>query len=230
MDESRAREFLRHSRSRFVREGLRWLEQRDDPVDLLFLLSRDLAEALGPYDTFRHAALLGLAPVPAVRELGFDVMAEPLTTEDGPPLHHALALGWAHAIWPEEEAPHAAQVLEQLQRGPVHGVHPALLLSSELALSSLLRVSPASRRAQVAAALDAEDAPAFAATLLEAICLAGLDDDLRLRCLERVAAGQLEDGGLQALVAHPVVRAMTTLRVLCLQKTAPYATAKIDEA
>src|SRR5690606_22545258 len=118
-----------------LREAARWLVERDDPVDLLFILSRDTADAMGPFDTFRYASLLGMLPAAPVRELALDVLAEPLSDEDPlPPVHHAFALAWAKRGLPDEDAPHAAAVLGALRARKPAGAHAALLASAELVL------------------------------------------------------------------------------------------------
>lgn len=217
VDVERALSFLSQSRSRLLREAARWLAERDDPVDLLFILSRDTAEALGPFDTFRHAALLGLVAAPAVRELGLDVLAEPLSDEDKlPPVHHALALAWAKRALPEEEAPHAADVLGALRARKDPSAHPALLCSAELALLPLVGEDPSETLATLARLLDEEDAPRVATTAYEALVLADAKGALVEMALARMSEGQREDGGLSAQLEHPVYRGLTTLRAVCL--------------
>lgn len=217
LDTSRALAFLEKSRSRLLREAARWLRERDDPVDLLFILSRDTAEALGPFDTFRYAALLGLTPAPAVRELGLDVLAEPLTEGDRlPPVHHALALAWAKRSLPDEDAPYASSVLEALRARKDPNAHPALLCSAELALLPLTGEDPSETLGTLARLLDAEDAPTVATTAYEALVLSAAKGALVEAALARMSEGQREDGGLSAQLEHPVVRGLATLRAVCV--------------
>lgn len=216
-DEGRALSFLAKSRSRLLREAARWLTERDDPVDLLFILSRDTADALGPFDTFRYAALLGLTPAPPVRELGLDVLAEPLSDGDRlPPVHHALALAWAKRALPSEDAPYASSVLKALRARKDPNAHPALLASAELALLPLVGEDPSETLGTLARLLDAEDAPAVATTAYEALVLSAAKGALVEAALARMSEGQREDGGLSAQLEHPVVRGLATLRAVCL--------------
>lgn len=220
IDTEAALSFLSKSRSKLLREAARWLVERDDPVDLLFVLSRDTAEAMGPFDTFRYAALLGLLPANPVRELALDVLAEPLTDKDQlPPLHHALALGWAKRGLPEEDAPHAASVLHGLLTRRSGGAHEALLASAELALLPLVEEEQGDVLARLASVLDAEDAPQVATTVYEALFLAGAKGALTEAALAKMAEGQRDDGGLSAQVEHPVYRGLTTLRGVCLLRS-----------
>lgn len=217
VDVERALAFLAKSRSRLLREAARWLTERDDPVDLLFVLSRDTAFALGPFDTFRYAALLGLVPAAAVRELGLDVLAEPLTEGDRlPPVHHALALAWAKRSLPDEDAPYAASVLEALRARKDPNAHPLLLCSAALALTPLTDGDTSETLATLARYLDAEDARTLATTAYEALLLARAKGALVEAALARMTEGQREDGGLSAPLEHPVVRGLTTLRAVCL--------------
>ncbi len=224
VDTARALAFLSGSRSKLLREAARWLVERDDAVDLLFILSRDTAETLGPFDTFRYAALLGLLPAAPVRELGLDVLAEPLSDADRlPPVQHALALAWAKRGLPDEESPYAAIVLEALRTrkaGRDVGAHPLLLASAELALLPLVPDAMDEQGGEVCARLarllDEEDAPGLATTAYEALFLAGRHGALHDAALARMTEGQRDDGGLSAQVEHPVYRGLTTLRAVCL--------------
>lgn len=217
LDVEAARAFLGRSRSRLLREGARWLAEREDPVDLLFLLSRDTADAMGPWDTFRYAALLGLTPAGPVRELGLDVLAEPPAEDDRlPPLHHALALAWAKRSFPAEDAPFAGAVLAALRGRPAAGAPRALLLAAELALAPLTNEPTGGLVAALEALLEREDGATTATTTLEAFVLAGASAGARERAIERLAQGQQEDGGLSAPVDNAIVRGLTTLRALCL--------------
>jgi hypothetical protein len=217
IDLEAARAFLAKSRSGLLREAVRWLYERDDPVDLLFILSRDTADAMGPWDTFRYAALLGLTTAGPVRELGLDVLAEPLDEGDRlPPLHHALALAWAKRRFPDAAAPHAAAVLAALRDRPASSAPPALLLAAELALLPLVHEPTAETSARLLGLVAADDGPGVATTALEALVLAGAGEEARAKASQRMADGQQDDGGLAAPVQNVIVRGLTTLRALCL--------------
>lgn len=216
VDVERALAFLARSRSRLLREAARWLVERDDPVDLLFILSRDTADALGPFDTFRYAALLGLVRAPAVRELGLDVLAEPPGDDKLPPVHRALALAWAKRSLPDEDAPYASSVLEAVRARKDPSAHPALLCSAELALLPLTGADPSEALATLARLLDGEDAPQVATTAYEALVLSGGKGALLEAARARMSEGQRDDGGLSAQLEHPVYRGLTTLRAVCL--------------
>lgn len=217
VDREAALDFLRRSRSRLVRTAADWIVSYDDPVDLLFVLSRDTADALGPWETFRYASLLGLLPATAVRELGLDVLVEPVPEGDPrPPVEQAMALGHAVRAFPDEDAPFVADVRAALDaRGP-QGFHEAVLDGARLVVTALLGESTADLEARVQDHLAGPDGPNVAATLLEAAALAGLEGELTDAALVRVSEGQQPDGAVRALSEHDIIRGLTTLRVLCL--------------
>jgi hypothetical protein len=217
IDTDRAIAFLAKSRSKLLAESARWLVEYDDPVDLLFILSRDTADAMGPYETFRYAALLGLIPAGPVRELGLDVLAEPLSDEDKtPPVAHAFALAHARRAFPEEDAPYAAHVLDALEERKPAGMHAGHIAAAKLAVAAVAGEEPAPYADALRAALDDDDAVAWSATAYEAAALSEASDALTARALERVSEGQQADGGLTALLSHDVFRGLATLRVVCL--------------
>lgn len=116
MDLELALRFLDASHSRLIALARAWMDTREEPIDLLFVLSREVGQALGPWETFRLCALLGLTPAHAVRELGLDVLAEPVSASAGrlPPVAEAFAVAHARATWPQEEAPYATHICDAL--------------------------------------------------------------------------------------------------------------------
>ena len=233
IDQLAAHRFLAASRSRFVRIALEWLTTWEDPVDVLFALSGDVGQAFGPWDTFRYCALLGLAPAKAVRELGLDVLAEPVEAPRFAPVSEAFALAHARATWPEEAAPWAASTLAALRERPCGTAHPAALAAAALALVSVDPSSPedevdaAGHALEVACGRDPEEASSAAAEVLEGAALAGRR--LPAAAADAVArlarAAQRDDGGLAAASEARLLRELATLRALgALRRGGPAST------
>jgi hypothetical protein len=213
VDYDRALAFLQRSRSGLVRTAAEWLVEYDDPVELLFVLSRDTADAMGPYETFRYASLLGLTRARAVHELGLDVLAEPLDDAPTPPVPHAFALAHARRAFPDEEAPYAGEVFDALKAREARGFHEGLVAAARVAAAWAAGLDAEGEARAVEVLLEAEDGVQVAATAFEALHLAGLDTS---SALARVTEGQQDDGGLTALSRNDVIRGLTTLRVMCL--------------
>ena len=116
MDDQSASAYLASSESAFIRHGHQWLMHWEDPTDVLFALAGDTGQSLGPFDTFRICAILGLGPASAVRDLGHEILNEPPDQSHRPQqtIAHALALAHAHDLWPKENAPYAPDVARQL--------------------------------------------------------------------------------------------------------------------
>jgi hypothetical protein len=116
MDVQSASIYLAASAFPLIRHGEQWLNHWEDPTDLLFALAGEASQSLGPFETFRICAFMGLGPAPAVQDLGYEVLQEP--PEQTPRLNqtisHALALAHAHDLWPEKNAPFGYDIVRQL--------------------------------------------------------------------------------------------------------------------
>lgn len=224
IDTGAALAFLAQSRSPFLRLAGEWLDRFDDPGELLVVLSGDVGQHLGPWDTFRHCALLGLFHSAAVRALGLDVLSEPLDAGGHPPpIAPALALAWARDRWPEEPAPHAARYLQALGERADGQIPDALVAAAELALAHPAGAAPDdgvfhAALARCGAALEGETAAALAVPIWEAAVLAGSPQGLDALAARAAAAGQEADGGLRGLDPHPILRGFVTLRAVGLVK------------
>lgn len=234
-DADAANRFLAQSRSPFLRDAAAWLTDFEDPVDVLFRLSREVGQAIGPWETFRFCALLGLTPAASVRELGEDVLAEPLDERSPePPIAPAMALAHARAAYPELEAPYARRALTLVhEKRHAPGSNLALVASAQLALSYSEGACPDRTRFSdsmfaCASVLKADGAAAVAGPILEAAVLSEDMSGLIDAAWAAIAAGQQDDGGVTALSEHMLVRGFATARVLALFKRAE-APARGDE-
>lgn len=215
LDVERALSFLRTSRSSFVRAAAGWLSDFADPVDVLLMLSGDVGQRLGPWETFRFCAVLGLEPTPQVRELGLDVLAEPMEEDDVPPIAQGVAIAWASSLWPAEAAPFAVSTREALtaRRDHPRG-HPALVAGALLGLAAPSGAAPeAAAFALARGALVDAASTEVAGPVLEAAHLCG-DPAVLTQALELVERSQQPDGGLLALGGHDALRGFSTLRAL----------------
>ena len=221
MDEAAAVRFLSASRSRFVLTALDWLTTGEDPVDVLFLLSREVGQALGPWDTYRLCALLGLGRSPSVRELGLDVLAEPVSRPRFAPVSEAFALAHARVALPEEEAPWAGKVRAALLESPAGAAPPAAIAAAAWALAGqdpTIEDGTLQAAAEASAqALQGPFGPRAAAEGLEALLLVGARAPISaVEAVGKIAAAsQQADGGLSAPSDAPRLRELATLRALC---------------
>jgi hypothetical protein len=221
---SAALKFLEESHSSFFQVTADWLRTLQDPSDVVLALSREVGEAIGPWETFRFCALLGLAESPAVKDLGLDVLEEGLDPDDSsPPLAQAFAIAHAHLAYPAEAAPHAPAVLSALSGDAPEGVPGFLLAAAQVALtgpSGICRDDAYFARAQAVCmgALEGEEAGVASPSILEACLLGGVGPKERLSRLAREALGaaQQPDGGFVALAKNRLVRAFVTARAVAL--------------
>jgi hypothetical protein len=226
LDVDAAADFLSQSRSRFLREAGHWLMTLDDPADVLILLSGDVGQHLGPWDCFRHCALLGLHHSEAVKSLALDVLSELPEPGKGPPVAPAFAVAWAHDRFPDEEAPHAQAMLEMLRETVDDERVPKVLNhAAQLALVGPRGAFPHDLIAGLTEDIidmtfmqDGEAAKALALPVWEAAVLSGapaVDLPREITC-----SGQQADGGLTALSDNVLLRGFATLRGLALERRA----------
>lgn len=220
---SSALSFLETCRSDFVAAGASWLRDRQDPGEVLIVASGPLSSTLGPWETYRMLAALGLDGAGSVRELALDVLAEPYEGSMRPPVAQALAIAWAHRAHPAEEAVGAEAVLAALKSADDPAVPAPLLDAALLALTGPR--GPCDDDAVYARAmggcsraLETERAPIWAIAVLEA-CLTGGPDSahtLSKTARRTLADAQEEDGGFPSLTRHHIVRGMVSLRAVAL--------------
>lgn len=224
-DTAAAARFLEQSRSRFLREAGQWLVALDDPADVLILLSGDVGQHLGPWDCFRHCALLGLHHSAAVKSLALDVLSEEPDPGDGPPIAPAFAVAWAHDRFPEEDAPFAEGLLAMLQATHDDARVPkALNHAAQLALCGPSGAAADELRAEVIEAAidehllgDDQSSIALAVPVWEAAVVSGASSALAMS-RELAIVGQQADGGLTALSDNVLLRGFATLRGLALEQ------------
>ena len=221
LDVERALTFVRQTPSRFLSLAADWLTRFDDPVDLLFALCGPAGQALGPWETFRFCALLGLHPAKAVRELALDVLAEPLdATRPAPPIAPAIAIAHAAALDLDAPAAFAEVARDRLARPrDAHLAPPGAVACAQLMLTHAQGPAPdagcyTKSRAMILDALD-DGESALSALAFEAALLSD-DQPLATRAQTHLASAQQPDGGLLAWQRKRVLRAYATLRVLAL--------------
>ena len=241
MDLSLALRFLDSSSSRMIGLARSWMETREEPIDLLFVLSREVGQALGPWETFRLCALLGLTPAHAVRELGLDVLHEPVVSsrQHLPPVAEAFAIAHARATWPQEPSPYAAFVCDCLCEADEESTNSYAIAAA--AMASALASTTASEQAgnqapfQVPVLGWQPDAPAIARalSLLRArlqegplekgvpelaeifrLCPDAISADLQDAFRHAISLAQQDDGGFGGAKASRRFRELTTLRVV----------------
>jgi hypothetical protein len=223
---SAALDFLDSTGSPFFMATAQWLRDLNDPSEVLIALSREVGDAIGPWETFRYCALLGLGESPAVRELGLDVLDEELDPSDPtPPLAQALAIAHAKLAYPQEDAPHAEAVLLALgqRQGDDGEIPPFLIGAAMVALSGPGGAARddalfAQAQATCIAALEGEAAPVACPTILEACLLGGVGPKEKLSRLARETLGRAQqaDGGFVALADNKLVRGFVTARAVAL--------------
>jgi hypothetical protein len=216
-DAEAAAKFVEGARSRFCKLAVEWLVTWDDPVDVLFMLSGETGQAFGPWETYRFCALLGLTPADPVKELGLDVLVEPLNAMDKtPPLAHAGALAQAIATL-GGEAPYAEAVLDALEGREMPGVPPVMMAAATLGLASQIGDPRAGAAAALVAAELREERTPWAVPCLEAAMLAG-DEALIEAGRAALVRAQEADGSVFCDHTHPTLKALVTLRALCFFK------------
>ncbi len=209
LDKERALAFLDRSRSAFLREAATWLRTFDDNADVLMLLSGDVGQQFGPWETFRFCALLGLGSSGAVQELALDVLAEPPSPR-GVPLAAAFAVAHAKELTVDADAPYWDAFVERLREAASNDDSAAFgIACARLALQD------------AEARLDPNEIllPAFAplSTLALEAALGRGHDDVAAAALNALATGQDDEGAAAAEARHPVLRGLVTLRALALQ-------------
>ena len=236
---TQAYSFLLQARSPFVRDASRWIINWDDPAPALVALSGDVGQRLGPFDTFRMCALLGLGHSQAVRTLGLDVLVEPFHEQGQASLMgQALAIAHAYDIWPDADrkTPTAllnvfrsqleADGLQQLMAslGILCLVGSAQIVNDEQLQHQAFRVYAQTPITQLSSA---SALYAFETTLL--------NDDMvphREDAEKHVWQHQGDDGGLVLADKPKAVRELETLRALALslrlQRGSPNPSARTD--
>ncbi len=199
----------------FVQSAAAWLTTFDDPAPVLLNLAGPVSQTLGPWETFRHACLLGLYHASSVKALAEDVVAEPLGA-DTPPVAAARALAHARDRFAlpldgSRHRPLCARLSTISCPGPAED---AARQAAVWSLSAALGETDDDARAAAEALLTAPDAPTFALAVAEAGVLTGAD---ARPALEVVWAGQQPDGGLSCGAGHELVRGLYTLRTLALE-------------
>lgn len=241
MDLNSALRFLDSSASRLIALARSWMDTREEPIDLLFVLSREVGQALGPWETFRLCALLGLTPAHAVRELGLDVLAEPVTATCPhlPPVSEAFAVAQARAAWPTEAAPYADPIFQRLcaDEATAEGSYAiaAGALVAALAVCGISDCDEPASPFRVPVLLWQPDDPRVAQTLpllryrleqgplekgvpelaeLSRLCPPAIPSDLRHAFHAAVDNAQQDDGGFGPSRTSRRVREWTTLRMV----------------
>ena len=215
-------QFLQSVRSPFVREATRWLLEWDDPAPTLLALAGDVGQKLGPFETFRMCALLGLAHSRAVKELGREVLAEPAHDPANlHPFHQALAVAHAHHIWPTIADTPPDGLLDALRLMLNDGPHPTLSALGILCLVGNDGLMPDEQLMNKVFSIcdqakPEEEMSAFPIFLLEATFLNEQTSGLREKALSWLGQRQDADGGLGSASQHQSIRAMETLRTLAL--------------
>ena len=241
MDLPLALQFLDASSSRMIGLARSWMETREEPIDLLFVLSREVGQALGPWETFRLCALLGLTPAHAVHELGLDVLSEPVAASPRqlPPVAEAFAIAHARATWPNEPGPYTSTVFERLHEAEGESADSYAIAAG--AVVSALANGPSSaeeventpfRVPELPWRPEAQEVkqafPLLQARLeqgplekgvpelaeLVRLCPPVLSGDLRHRFDRAITHAQQEDGGFGGARASRRFRELTTLRMV----------------
>lgn len=210
-DRAAALSFLDASRSRFVREASQWLQTFDDSADVLFSLSGDVGQKMGPWETFRFCALLGLSASSAVQELARDVLSETPPSMRAPPI--AATFAWVHAceIIGDDEAEENRPLFER-------ALANAEVASEDVAFArdcAFFALGNIANRPSDDVVKSAALAP-FASLALEA-ALGRKDSALADAALASLGAHQAADGAVASEAKHPVLQAMTTLRAVALE-------------
>jgi hypothetical protein len=231
INENAAHTFLQQSRSPFLRQAGHWVMHWDDPSDILLALAGDVGQRLGPFETFRTCALLGLARAASVQELGLDVLVEPpqRSTVDGPPAAHAIALGHAHDLWPKKRGPYAEKIRDALvpHVASTNRMHSGNSCAALLALTGEGGISPCPPAHQLArekclALLQSDLTGTLACMVWEISFLNQSTKGLRSLALNLLQERQHEDGGLLPPSEHILSRGFMTLRALALVKRDRY--------
>ena len=210
--------FLAESRSGFVRAAADWLQYFDDPIDLLFALTGRTGQALGPWETFRFCALLGLTPHTAVAELAQDVLSEPLSLRfDAAPIAQAFAVAHAADCYPALNTHTAGALVDVLTRHLIEKTPETPFIAAALvAIAKVTGDTHAQAIGRCSALLADEQNLGIAPAMLEAAVLAG-EHNLCALALDALAREQREDGGAASLYEHQILRGYVTLRAIALQ-------------
>jgi|GEM_PF-2333676 len=213
--------FLSSSRSRFLQHAADWLDDFNDPVDVLFMLSQQTGQALGPWETARFCALLGLTPSAPVQEHLQDVLVEPVDGETSPPVAAAMALAHAKDVFVDADTPYAQDLVVALDAGrDKPNVAPCVVDAALLALCHARGALP--HDDIEAAALRSlpgylQQHPAYATTVLEAAVLANAVD-LQAAALDVLGQEQTDAGAICGEERHPIRQGFITLRAVALVK------------
>lgn len=214
---ARALEFMSESRSAFVQAGATWLDGFVDPGPVLYALAGPVSETLGPWETFRHACLLGLHPSRSVVSLADDILTEPL--EGAPPTAAARAL--AHAYERFSERSDKDDVDQEAHRALAAAAAPPKADASAESIAAATAAFALGVHVQTAAGslcaavLDGPPGHAAAVAVAEAALLTG-DRAVCERAIGVAFAGQQDDGGLDCGHRHALLRGLYTLRACAI--------------
>ena len=95
-----------------------------------------------PGRPFGSVPLFGLTPAGAVKELGFDVLAEDFTPGPLPPISEAFAIAHAHYAWPDQESASASAIVASLQSSNQVDLPIGLVETAVLALTGPNAAAP----------------------------------------------------------------------------------------